>query len=587
MVRLNMLGEAATTIQGALIILAATCAIGLAIGALRLRGFRLGSAGVLFSGLLMGHLGFKPDEGLLEFVREAGLVLFVYSVGLSVGPGFFSAFKASGLRLNLLAVAVVVLGAGLTLGLSGLAGLRGPETVGIFCGATTNTPSLAAATQWLREAPADAFAAASGSDGGAPEAAAEAGAPSDGAMKQRAEMLKAPGLAYAVTYPFGIVGVLLAMVGLRATFKVDVVKESRAIDDRSRGVSAGGMRRVGIKVTNRNVEGETLGRVLGMLRGQVSVSRVMRGEHVTLAVPDTALMSGDILAAVGDEEHLAELRMIVGEFSEVDPAAAPSDLTFRWLVVSRKRCIGSSVDELHLLERFGVRVTRVRRAEVELPPVDEVRLSPGDQLRAVGTMSAIEQAAKEVGDAPRRLEQTELVPIFIGIVLGVALGSVPLVVPGLPGSVRLGIAGGPLVVAMVLARVQRIGPLVWHMPKSAGLLLRDLGITLFLATVGLRAGDRFLETLVNGDGLLWLGIGAAVTVLPLLIVGALAMLLLKVRYLTLIGVLAGSMTDPPSLAFASSQAESEAPAIAYATVYPLSMILRIVAAQAMVMWLMG
>lgn len=570
---LRTLTTDAGSVQTTLFVLAAAVALGLALGSLRFRGFRFGVAGVLFSGLLLAHLGLRADPHVLEFVREFGLVLFVYAVGLAVGPGFFSSLRAHGLKLNLLAASIVVIGVAVSMVGARLAEVPVPAGVGVFCGATTNTPSLAAAGQTLRDHPPGVEKTRE-AVGEAPRSDADASA----------ELTKIPGLAYAVTYPFGVAGVLLVMTLLRRLFGADPRMEAEEIE-RESAVASGTREQVTLRVTNPNLEGCGLAAVPGLARSAVVISRVEHAGKVFVPTGSTALHVGDVLLAVGPKDELDALRIVVGEVSDRNLVeAAGGDIAIRWLTVSRKAATGRCVRELGLGARLGVRVTRVRRAEVDLPPHDDVLLRPGDQVLVVGTARGVEMAAKEVGDSRKRLEEPELTPIFIGLLLGVVVGSIPIALPGLPTPVKLGLAAGPLIVAMLLARALRIGPVVWYLPRSASLILKDLGITLFLAAVGLKAGDRFVEIVASAQGLKWLALGAAVTVVPPLMVGCVALGLLRLRYLTVCGLIAGSMTDPPSLAFANAQADSEAPSVAYATVYPLAMILRVVAAQAMILW---
>ncbi|MDX2116013.1 MAG: TrkA C-terminal domain-containing protein [Planctomycetota bacterium] len=570
-----------TTAAGGVLALAVTISLGLALGSARVRRLQLGVAGVLFAGLILGHFGVKASPPVLEFAREFGLILFVYAVGLTVGPGFFNSFKRGGARLNALAAAIVLSGGVLAVGLGALAGLGGPATAGMFCGSTTNTPALAAAGQVLRErlAAEQAGTAVPGADAAGAHGEAAATPPAEHAG---GEVTKIPWLAYAVTYPFGVAGVLLTMVVLRRAFACDPQAEAARLRAEAEATQPT-LRRMSLRVTNPNLDGLGLSHLPGLRGSGVVVSRLVRGADVSVPGASTPLRLGDVLLAVGEPAALEQLRVVVGEVSVEDPMEAGGDVLFRWLTISRRHVVGRTVEQLGWGARFGVRVTRVRRAGVEMSGAAPVTLGLGDQVLVVGTESSIQQAVREAGDSPRRLEHTELAPIFIGIVLGVIVGSIPLAAPGLPAGLKLGLAGGPLLTAMVLSRLQRIGPLVWYVPRSANLVLKDVGIVLFLASVGLSSGDRFVQSLAQGDGPLWLLLGAVVTLLPPMVVGGIAIAVLRIPYLTVSGLLAGSMTDPPSLAFATSQADSDAPAVAYATVYPLAMILRVVCAQVMVM----
>jgi putative transport protein len=548
-----------TSVAGALVVLLSISALGLALGALKLRGIGLSTAGVLFVGLLFGHLHVRVDERMLEFARELGLVLFVFSIGLQVGPGFFASLRRQGLRLNALAVAVVLLGVGMTLLAHYAGGVPLPAAVGVLAGATTNTPSLAAAQQALREA-----------GPGTPELLAQASS--------------VAGLGYAVAYPFGVLGIIAGLVALKAVFRVELERE-RALIDRTLRSESPAPARVTLEVTNPNLDGLPLARVPLVGRAGIVVSRLMRNGELLVPQPETELRCGDVLLAVGPREELDALRLVVGRDSALDLTSAPGRLTTRRVIVTRPVASGRRLDELDFVHRFGVQITRVARAEVELGARPDLELQYGDTVLAVGEPEGIRRVASELGDSPRDLNYPHLVPVFVGIVVGALLGSLPLAVPGIPVPVKLGLAGGPLLVALLAARVRQIGPLVWYLPLSANFVLREVGIALFLAAVGLRAGDRFVDTLVSGPGLVWLAWGAAVTVVPVLVVGAVGRGLLGHNFLTLSGVLAGSMTDPPALAFATSVAGSDAPALGYATVYPLTMILRVVLAQLVVVLL--
>ena len=547
-----------TTVAGAILVLALAAALGLALGALRIRGIGLGIAGVLFAGLILGHFGVRLEAHVLEFAREFGLVLFVYTIGMQVGPGFLASLRRSGLPLNLIALAVIVLGVVTALAIGHAAGIDPPALVGILAGATTNTPSLAAAQQALKEVARTQPAAA--------------------------ELGSQTGIGYAVAYPFGVLGTILALVAVRAIFRVSVEAERKALEG---GLAAEvpQLTRANLEVTNPNLVGMSLERVPLLSHTGLVVSRLYRDGALQVARPDTPLQLGDVLLAVGTRQELDDLRVVVGRESTLDLRKLPSAITSKRLIVTRREPAGRSLGELDFADRFGVQITRVGRAEIEVGAAPSLELHYGDTVLAVGHPDDIQKVAAELGDTPRDLNYPHLVPMFLGVALGVVLGSWPIVLPGLP-PLRLGLAGGPLLVAIALSRVRRLGPLIWYMPISANFMLREVGIVLFLAAVGLKAGDRFVETLLHGPGLTWLAAGAVMTLLPLLVVGLAARLVLRTNYLTLCGVLAGSMTDPPALSFATALARSDAPALAYASVYPLTMLLRVVAAQLLVLMLM-
>jgi putative transport protein len=546
-----------STAAGAVLVLSLVAALGLALGSLKVRGLGLGIAGVLFAGIAFGHFGVHVDERTREFARELGLVLFVYSIGIQVGPGFFASLRRHGLRLNLLAAAVVLLGVAVALVLRFAGGIEPAALVGLLSGATTNTPSLAAAQQALKESLA----------GGALLAAA-----------------KLPGLGYAVSYPFGVFGTIAVMLGVRAVFRVALGREAEELE-RSRAAEAPPLARANLEVANPNLVGMALEKVPLVAGSGLVVSRIWQEGTLQVPRPDTRLRLGDVLLAVGRREDLDALRVVVGRESTLDLRSLPSAITTRRLIVTRAAATGRTLGELDFPRRFSVQLTRVSRAELELSAHPAFELQYGDTVLAVGEPGDIQKVGEELGDSPKTLAYPHLVPMFLGIALGIVAGSVPFSLPGVPAPVRLGLAGGPLVVAILLARLGSLGPLVWYMPISANYALRETGIVLFLAAVGLGAGDVFVETLVHGDGLYWMACGAALTVVPLAAVALLARLALKLNYLTLCGVLAGSMTDPPALAFASSVSGSEAPSLAYVTVYPLTMLLRVLCAQLLVLYL--
>ena len=533
------------------VLLAAAGAAGTAFGKLKVRGVGLGVAGVLFAGLVLGHLKLAPHHEVLDFVREFGLILFVYTLGLQIGPGFFASLRARGLMLNAFAASVVLLGTGLaaTLILTGRVPIAAGS--GLLSGATTITPSLAAAG----------------------EAFKQVGAASDATAIQ--------GLAYAVAYPFGILGIILTMLTVRTLFRVDVAAEVRAAEANLRPSTPPPTGR-NFEVRNANLIGRRIDSIPGLPGSGVVVSRFSRGGVVAVARPDTTLALGDVLHAVGPEEGLDALRVVVGADAGVDLKAVPGDVTNRRLLVTQGAVLGKALGEISTLAQHNVVVTRVTRQGLEFTPTAGFRLQFGDILMAVGEAPGIDAVAAVVGNSPKALEHPHPIPFFLGIALGVVAGSIPLLVPGLPAPVKLGLAGGPLVVAILLSRAANTGSLVWHLPPSANLALREIGITLFLAAVGMKSGEKFVSILLEGDGLAWLGWGAVVTAVPLLLVGLVARAWKKINYAEICGLLAGSMTDPPALAFAQQTTASDAPAVAYASVYPLVMLLRVFCAQLLV-----
>ncbi|UEM03132.1 putative transporter [Skermanella rosea] len=541
-----------------MLMLCLVAVLGLALGEIRLGGVGLGIGGVLFAGIAVGHAaklaGVSLDHAMLDFAREFGLILFVYSIGIQVGPGFFSALKRSGLALNLMAAAMVGLGAATAVAIHLAGGLPLPVVLGLFSGAVTNTPSLGAAQQVLKEV------------GAAPE------------------MLALPSLGYAMAYPFGIAGILITMLAVKALFRLDPAEAARAFEERRRSEVAA-LETMNVAVRNEALGGRAIGDLPGLAGCGVIVSRMMRDGRLRVPHDGTLLQAGDVLHLVGPKPGLLRMRSVLGPESDLELTTKGTDLAWARVVVTNSQVLGRSIAALNVQDTYDVRISRVVRSGVELVPDPAFRLQFGDIVNVIGTPEHIRQVAGVLGNSERRLQQVHLVPMFLGILLGLLLGSVPLAVPGLPAPLKLGLAGGPLIAAILLARVGHVGPLVWFMPPVANTALRELGIVLFLAVVGFRSGDRFVDTLVHGDGLAWMACGALITIVPLMAVALFAHLAMRLNYLSLCGLLAGSMTDPPALAFAGAMARSEAPALAYATVYPLVMCLRILAPQVMVLLL--
>lgn len=533
------------------LLLALAGAGGAAFGKLQVRGVGLGVAGVLFAGLILGHFNLSPDHQVLDFVREFGLILFVYTLGLQIGPGFYASLRSRGLMLNGFAAAIVLGGAALAALLITIGAVPLAVGSGLLSGATTNTPSLAAAGEALKLV----------------------GAPPDSAVIQ--------GLAYAVAYPFGILGIILTMLLVRTLFRVDVPAEVRAAEA-SLAPHVPPPTGRNLEVRNANLVGLRIEAIPGLAGSGVVISRFSRGGVVAIARPSTELALGDVLYAVGPEAGLNSLRIVVGADAGIDLKALPGNVVSRRVLVTKGAVLGRPIADVTALVEHGVIVTRVNRQGLEFTAASGFKLQFGDVLMVVGEQAGIDAVAQVVGNSPKALDHPHPIPLFIGIALGVVVGSIPLVVPGLPAPVKLGLAGGPLVVAILLARLANTRSLVWHLPPSANLMLREIGITLFLAAVGIKSGEKFIELLAGGDGVRWLLVGAVITALPLLITGIVARAWMKLNYAELCGLLAGSMTDPPALAFAQQTTQSDAPAVAYATVYPFVMLLRVFSAQVLI-----
>jgi putative transport protein len=539
----------------AVLVLAAIAVVGLALASVKVRGVGLGVAGVLFAGILVGHFGGAIDPDILAFVREFGLILFVFTIGLQLGPGFFASLRKEGVRLNALAAVVVVLGVGMTMVVA--AGLKIDilAALGLYSGATTNTPSLGAAQQTLRSLP---------------HLSADQGA--------------LPALAYAAGYPIGILGTIAALLLVRGVFRINAEQEAAAFKtEQHKGIAP--LERMNLVVENPALDKVPIADVPGRREAGVVISRIKpAGETAArIAADDTVLRLGDIVLVVGTRRDLERFRLVVGRPSDVDLRKAPGRVTDRRIVVTHKRVLGKTLEELGLSDLYGVAVTRVNRATIEMTAVPDLRLQFGDMLVVVGEEESLDKVAEVVGNSFTAMNETNFIPIFVGIALGVLVGSLPICVPGMPAPLRLGLAGGPLVLAILLSRIGRIGPLVCYMPGNANVAFRQLGIILFLACVGLKAGENFFRTVLSDVGLAWLAGAACITMVPLALVGVLARGIFKLNYVTICGLISGSMTDPPALAFANAISKSDAPSVAYATVYPLTMLLRIVTAEAMVL----
>ena len=544
-------------------ILALVAVVGLFIGNVKFRGIGLGIGGVLFGGIIVGHFvsqaGMTLSSDMLHVIQEFGLILFVYTIGIQVGPGFFASLRVSGLRLNLFAVLIVIIGGLVTAILHKLFDIPLPVVLGIFSGAVTNTPALGAGQQILR-------------DLGTPM-----------------EMVDQMGMSYAMAYPFGICGILFTMWMLRVIFRVNVETEAQQHES-SRTNGGALIKTINIRVENPNLHDLAIKDVPILNGDKIICSRLKREETLKVPSPDTIIQLGDLLHLVGQPADLHNAQLVIGQEVDTSLSTKGTDLRVERVVVTNENVLGKRIRDLHFKERYDVVISRLNRAGVELVASGDISLQFCDILNLVGRPSAIDAVANVLGNAQQKLQQVQMLPVFIGIGLGVLLGSIPVFVPGFPAALKLGLAGGPLIMALILGRIGSIGKLYWFMPPSANLALRELGIVLFLSVVGLKSGGDFVNTLVNGEGLSWIGYGALITAVPLITVGILARMLAKMNYLTMCGMLAGSMTDPPALAFANNlHPTSGAAALSYATVYPLVMFLRIITPQllAVLFWSIG
>jgi putative transport protein len=525
--------------------------LGVFLGKIRISGISLGIAFVLFAGIAASHFGFTANHEVVDFIKDFGLILFVFSIGLQVGPGFFSSFRRGGLTLNLLALGTVFMGGLTVVIIHFTTGMSMPMLVGVMSGAVTNTPGLGAAQQTLVQL----------SGGGE---------------------VPSIGLGYAVAYPFGVLGIILTMLMMRKFFKINI-NEERKLYDKVQHPAEQLPERVSIQVTNRKVIGKNVREIIPAINYSFVISRILHKGDLIPAGSDSVLYENDIVLVVAQKSAIPSIIAQIGMASNMDLTVKSGKLISRRLLVTNREVFGKRLGSLNLRSKYNINITRLYRSGIELVASPELRLQMGDKLTVVGDEGSIEKVVKEIGNSIRRLDEPNIIPIFIGILLGVLLGSIPFRIPGVANPIKLGMAGGPLIVALLLSKYGYKLQLVSYTTPSANLMLREIGIVLFLASVGLASGEKFIPTLVSGDGFIWMGYGAIITLIPLLIAGLFSRLVLKRNYLEICGLLAGSMTDPPALAFAGSIAQSEAPAVAYATIYPLVMFLRIFVAQLLIL----
>ncbi len=527
--------------------LSVACFVGILLGNIQFKGLSMGIAGVLFSSLILGHFGATPNAHILEFVRDFGLVLFVYAIGIKVGPGFFRSLRKRGLVLNILAVTIVLSGAAIAVLISKVLGVDIVAAVGIFSGATTNTPSLGATQETLKTL---------------------------AIVGDRAAL---PTLGYAVCYPFGIIGIILVMMILRALRRVNLEDDIAEVTEQDK--LAATLERRNVELSNIPAEGINAEQIA--LKYQITISRILmpQASSPIVATHATVLTPGAVVLAVGTPDKLDAFVSVIGHRSSKDLMSMPGPVVFRRMVVTREDLTGKSLGELRLEYGDDVTITRVQRQDIEIVAHPQLKLQFGDVIQAVGHEENLARVERVIGNSKEALNHLNLVPVFIGITIGVLIGMIPVPVPGVPSPIKLGLAGGSLVTALIFGHFGCIGRMSWTMPAAANNAIKDLGITLFLAAVGLKAGGRFIETLMDGAGLLWMGCGAIITFVPLFLVGLFASIVLKMNFVRICGLVSGSMTDPPALSFATSMTKSDTPVISYATVYPITMICRIIVVQ--------
>ncbi|MBP5483865.1 MAG: putative transporter [Bacteroidales bacterium] len=539
--------------------------IGLFLGRFKVKGISLGSTWILFLGILMGHLGFRMDLEMLQFVKEFGLILFVFSIGLQVGPGFFQSFKSGGVKMNLLAVMNILLAVAVTYVISVISGEDLKTMTGVMSGAVTNTPGLGAAQQTFID-----VATSSGTS------ALAAGEASGGLAS-----------AYAVAYPIGVIGVIVVILLFKAIFKIDPQKELADLKASESQVEKA--RRMHLMVENPAIFGRNLFDVIHEFGGGFVVSRVMKGDEILSPQADTVLNEGDKLLVVTSQKEVDKIRILFGqevEMHQADWQEKDHNLVTRRIMVTKSELTGKKLKELGFRSAFGVSITRVIRAGVELVANPDLYIQVGDGLMCVGTLKNIENLAKRVGNSNDALNKPNLVPIFLGIVVGIIFGSIPIHFPGIPQAIKLGLAGGPLIIAILLGHFGPKYKITTYTTASANLMIREIGICMFLAAVGLGAGGNFWASIVGG-GYWWILYGALITMVPLCITFIVARAFCHLNFYQICGLISGSCTNPPVLAFAQGMYGSDYTSVNYATVYPLSMFMRVLVAQLLILLAMA
>ena len=540
-----------------ILLLSFVIAAGIQLGKIKVFGISLGITLVLFVGIILGHFGFTVNHNVIHFFKEFGLILFVYSVGMQVGPGFFSSFKQGGITLNMLACGIVFLGVATALVLHFVTGIPMPTMVGILSGAVTNTPGLGVAQQ----AYSDMYGV------------------SDNTIA----------LGYAVAYPLGVIGIILSIIFVRYVFRVNFDKENDDLnkEDASHTNEA---KPISLVVKNPAVFGKTVGELSGLMDHlDFVISRVWRNDNkqIEIASASTILHEDDKIFVITTDQDADSVKTFIGEEIDMERKQwirMESQFINRRILITKPDLNGKKLGQLKLRKLYGINITRINRAGVDLVATPGLTLQVGDRVNVVGTETAVSNVEKVLGNSMKRLNEPNLITIFIGIALGIVLGSIPITFPGIPQPVKLGLAGGPLIVAILISRFGYHYKLVTYTTQSANLMLREIGITLFLACVGISAGDGFVDTIVNNGGFAWIGYGFIITTIPLLIIGCVGRYFYKINYFTLMGLIAGSTTDPPALAYSNATAVNDAPSVGYATVYPLTMFLRVLTAQLLILF---
>lgn len=529
-------------------------ACGVLLGKMKIFGVSLGVTFVLFVGILVGHIGFTGNREIMNFIQDFGLILFVFCIGLQVGPSFFSSFKKGGISMNLIAAGIVLLNIAVMLLLyyCFFSPEDLPMMVGVLCGAVTNTPGLGAANEALNQIGYNGPQIANG---------------------------------YACAYPLGVVGIIGATILLRYICGVKLEKEEEQLRQEEEANPHMKPHLMHIEMKNEALNGKTLLEVKDFLGREFVCSRILQNGHVSIPTRDTVFHVGDQLFIVCAEDDADPIIAFVGPQIQVDWEKQDLPMVSRRILITQPKMNGKTLGSLHFSSMYGVNVTRVNRSGMDLFANRNLVLQVGDRLMVVGPQDAVERVAHKMGNSLKRLDYPNILTIFVGIFIGILFGSLPIAFPGIPTPVKLGLAGGPLVVAILIGRFGYKLKLVTYTTMSANLMLREIGLSLFLANVGIKAGETFVQTVVDGDGLLYVGCGFLITVLPILIMGTVARMHYKLNYFTLMGLIAGSTTDPPALAYANQTAGNDAPAVGYSTVYPLAMFLRILTAQVIILLL--
>ena len=542
-----------TSIAQSVIAYGLVIAIGIWLGRVKIAGISLGVTWVLFTGLIFSYSGLLIDKGIEDFLKEFGLILFVYSIGLQVGPGFFASLRKNALGNNILAIAIVATGVLLTIGLFYLSGNHISIMAGVMSGAVTNTPGLAAAQA----------------------------AVSDLNITGTDKSLIT--LAYAVTYPLGVFGIIGSLLLLKKIFgiKMDQQQEFHrklSVLRANRPVS------IHLHLENKQLIGQPLRSLFELLKEPIVVSRMLHHDEIITPTPGTLLAENDVLLVVCSKQMATKLKLLVGPAVDMDLRKDPgSELRSAFIVVTNAAITHKRLGDIPELHQHDFTLTRLSRAGIEMVPHGDIFLQLGDTVKVVGTNEGIEYITRIMGNSLKKLEIPDLAPIFIGIVLGVVLGSIPFRFPNIPVAIKIGMAGGPLIAALILSRFGNLFYLNNYTTNSANLMIRELGISLFLASVGLSSGKNLSLAFADGRGWTWIAMGVIITIVPLLLIGIIARKYFRKTYFEICGLLAGASTDPPALAFATKLAGSDIPSVTYATVYPLAMILRIVAAQLLIL----